>query len=137
MAGSIHVALQFRHGDAELGGDVLEVPRDRLGVVRRLRELAELTDVGTVAMVGKDLAGLGGAMDRAHAVLADLGVSTPRLDELCAVARTHGALGAKLTGAGGGGSVIAIAPREREAAILAAWKQHDVTGFVTTIGGGA
>ncbi|MCX5743513.1 MAG: mevalonate kinase [Proteobacteria bacterium] len=101
----------------------------------RLRELAALTDAGTTALVGRDLAGLGAAMDRAHAVLRELGVSTPVLDDLVTTAHAHGAVGAKLTGAGGGGSVIAIAPREREAAILAAWRAHDVIGFVTTIGG--
>lgn len=100
----------------------------------RLGELGALTDTGTAALLAGDLAGLGGAMDRAHAVLGGLGVSTPQLDALCAAARTAGAHGAKLTGAGGGGAVIAIAPRDREAAVLAAWRAAGVTGFVATVG---
>jgi len=73
-------------------------------------------------------------MDRAHALLTELGVSTPLLDGMCKAARDAGAFGAKLTGAGGGGAVIALAPRDKEAAVLAAWKVAGVTGFVATIG---
>jgi mevalonate kinase len=101
----------------------------------RLRELGSLTDSGTSALLGKDLPGLGQAMDRAHALLAELGVATPLLDGLCESARRAGAYGAKLTGAGGGGAVIAIAPRDKEAAVLAAWRVAKVDGFVATIGG--
>jgi mevalonate kinase len=100
----------------------------------RLSELGSLTDLGTTALLAGEVSRLGHAMDRAHAVLADLGVSTPQLDALCEAARTAGAYGAKLTGAGGGGAVIAIAPREREAAVLAAWRAADVSGFVATVG---
>jgi mevalonate kinase len=60
-------------------------------------------------------------------------VSTPGLDALCDAARAAGADGAKLTGAGGGGAVIAVAPPGREPAILAAWKQAGVEGFVATV----
>jgi mevalonate kinase len=100
----------------------------------RLRELGALTDTGTNALVRGDLAGIGGAMNRAHEILAGLGVSTPLLDALCDVARKLGAHGAKLTGAGGGGAVIALAPRDKEQGILAAWKTAGVNGFVATVG---
>lgn len=103
----------------------------------RLRTLGGLTDTGTTALAAKDFAGLGAAMNRAHELLAELGVSTAQLDSLCEAARATGAYGAKLTGAGGGGAVIAIAPRDRETAILAEWKHAGVTGFVATVGGGA
>ena len=103
----------------------------------RLVELGALTDAGTTALLGGELVALGAAMDRAHGLLGDLGVATPLLDGLCAAARKAGAYGAKLTGAGGGGAVIAIAPRDREAAVLAAWKTAQVDGFVATIGGRA
>jgi mevalonate kinase len=101
---------------------------------KRLSELGGLTDTGTSALLAGDLPGLGAAMNRAHAVLADLGVSTPVLDGLCQIACNHGAYGAKLTGAGGGGALIAIAPRDKEAAILAGWKTLAVTGFIATLG---
>lgn len=103
----------------------------------RLRTLGGLTDTGTTALHAKDLAGLGAAMNRAHEILAELGVSTDQLDSLCQAARVSGAFGAKLTGAGGGGAVIAIAPRDKEQAVLTEWKNAGVTGFVATVGGGA
>ena len=101
----------------------------------RLRELGSLTDTGTVSLLAGKLDALGADMNRAHELLGGLGVSTPLLDALCDVARKLGAYGAKLTGAGGGGSVIAIAPKGREDDILAAWKTASVHGFVTTVGG--
>lgn len=100
----------------------------------RLRELGGLTDTGTQSLLAGDLAALGKAMNRAHDLLGSLGVSTPLLDGLCAAARDAGAYGAKLTGAGGGGAVIAIAPKDREAAALAAWKSAGVHGFIATVG---
>ncbi len=100
----------------------------------RLRELGGLCDTGTASLLAGNLGALGADMNRAHELLGGLGVSTPLLDALCDVARKLGAYGAKLTGAGGGGSVIAIAPKDKEAEILAAWKSASVNGFVATIG---
>lgn len=53
---------------------------------------------------------IGAIFDRAHGRLAALGVSNAALDHLVSSARAAGAHGAKLTGAGLGGAVIAIAP---------------------------
>lgn len=100
----------------------------------RLKELGNLTDNGTQALLGGDSVGLGAAMNRAHAVLGELGVSTPFLDQLCESARRAGASGAKLTGAGGGGAVIAIAARDQESAVLAAWRANGASGFVAQLG---
>jgi len=100
----------------------------------RLHELGGLTDTGTTALLQGNYAGLGSAMDRAHALLAERGVSTPLLDGLCEAARRVGAYGAKLTGAGGGGAVIAIAPRDKENDVLAAWRAVKVDGFVAKVG---
>lgn len=100
----------------------------------RLRELGSLCDTGTASLLAGKLDALGSDMNRAHELLGGLGVSTPLLDALCDVARKIGAYGAKLTGAGGGGSVIAIAPRDKEEEILASWKTASVNGFVATIG---
>jgi mevalonate kinase len=101
----------------------------------RLRGLASLCDTGTASLLAGNYEALGNDMNRAHELLRGLGVSTPLLDALCDVARELGAYGAKLTGAGGGGSVIAIAPRDRESEILAAWQAASVHGFVATVGG--
>jgi mevalonate kinase len=55
---------------------------------------------------------LGQLMDKNHALLQDLGVSCPELDRLVVAAREGGALGAKLSGAGWGGNMIALVTEE-------------------------
>jgi len=60
------------------------------------------------AIQDRDLAALGGFMNICHGMLNALGVSTPELERLISIARDSGALGAKLTGGGGGGSMIAL-----------------------------
>lgn len=51
---------------------------------------------------------LGELMDQNHAFLQRLTVSSPELDKLVAAARDAGALGAKLSGGGRGGNMIAL-----------------------------
>lgn len=53
---------------------------------------------------------LGPLMIENHALLRQIGVSTQELDSLVEAAINAGAIGAKLTGAGGGGNIIALAP---------------------------
>lgn len=53
---------------------------------------------------------LGVLMNICHGLLNAIGVSTPALERMVALARVAGAAGAKLTGAGGGGSIVAICP---------------------------
>ncbi len=81
----------------------------------------KLDELGAIANQAADdlalgrAADMGARMTRAHRILADLGVSTPQLDKLVRAALDHGALGAKLTGGGGGGCVIALANTEAAA----------------------
>jgi mevalonate kinase len=81
-----------------------------------------------------DLAGLGAALDSNHDLLCSLGVSTAALDDACSIARRHGALGAKLTGAGGGGSVIALTDGDATP-ILSAWSARGFESFRTRVFG--
>jgi mevalonate kinase len=62
-----------------------------------------------------------------------LGVSSAELDALVRAARGAGALGAKLTGAGGGGAVIALAP-DRAEEVLKSWRAMGCYGFLTQVG---
>jgi mevalonate kinase len=55
-----------------------------------------------------------------HALLCGVGVSDESLDWLANAARKAGALGAKLTGAGGGGCVIALSKEETLQRVLEA-----------------
>jgi len=69
-----------------------------------------------------DPAAVGELLTENHRLLQQLGVSTPTLDALVQLALDHGAHGAKLAGAGGGGVVIALAP-EPDAIVRAAREQ--------------
>jgi len=76
-------------------------------------EMGMLAERGAGALRDGDLAALGSTMYRNGALLERIGVSTARLDLICEAARAAGALGAKLTGAGGGGCAVAlVADRE-------------------------
>ncbi len=63
---------------------------------------------------------LGDSMNKNHSLLQQFGVSTPALDQLVDAARQAGALGAKLSGAGLGGSMIALVSQESQEHISAA-----------------
>ena len=63
-----------------------------------------------LALGAHDLTILGLLMDANHKILQEIEVSHPKLDELVAVAKENGALGAKMTGGGLGGYMIALCP---------------------------
>ncbi len=63
---------------------------------------------GVQAIQDHDMEALGKLMNVCHGMLNALQVSTPELEQLVDIARESGALGAKLTGGGGGGSIIAL-----------------------------
>jgi mevalonate kinase len=73
-------------------------------------------------------------MDQNHDLLRTLGVSSIELDQLCQAARQAGALGAKLSGGGRGGNMIALArPAEAERVARALLHAGAVRALVTTI----
>jgi mevalonate kinase len=87
-----------------------------------------------LAMVAGDRFALGRLMDLNQTLLSALFVSTPDIERMCAVARSAGALGAKLTGAGGGGSVVALVPSPAiSEVVLAAWRADGFDGFATSV----
>jgi hydroxymethylglutaryl-CoA reductase len=71
-------------------------------------QIDSLTLRGVQAIQDNDLKLLGELMNICHGMLNALQVSTPELEQLVDISRENGALGAKLTGGGGGGSIIAI-----------------------------
>jgi hydroxymethylglutaryl-CoA reductase len=95
--------------------------------------LADVTRSGLECLALGDIDSLGRLFDIAHGLLAGLRLSTLELERLVHGARAAGALGAKLTGAGGGGAVIALAPSHRQD-VIDRWKQDGFSGLVTTVG---
>ena len=68
-----------------------------------------------------------------HAVLGTLGVSNQVLDSLVDLLLSLGCHGAKLTGAGGGGSVVAIAPEGKEKSIITQLEARGLETFQVDI----
>jgi len=64
------------------------------------------------ALQDEDYRELGKLMDENHKLLKQIEVSSRELDFLVKLARNHGALGAKLTGGGLGGNMIALTPEK-------------------------
>ena len=83
---------------------MLERLPDRMDEIARMGDLSR---AGASALASGELAEVGRLMDEAHDLLAGLGVSCPELDQLVTAARPT-SLGAKLTGAGGGGCMLAL-----------------------------
>ena len=81
--------------------------------------IATLVRNGRIAVETGDHRALGQLFDMNQHLLAGLMVSTSELEGLCRVARDAGALGAKLTGGGGGGCMIALASDADAAAKIA------------------
>jgi hydroxymethylglutaryl-CoA reductase len=75
-------------------------------------EIDELSIAGAIALKSCDYDTLGSLMNVCHGFLNALQVSTPELEKMVNIARSNGAIGAKLTGAGGGGSIVALCPGE-------------------------
>lgn len=73
-------------------------------------EIDSLSVEGADALATADFDRLGRLMNICHGLLSALEVTTPELDAMVGLARAAGAAGAKLTGAGGGGSIVALCP---------------------------
>jgi mevalonate kinase len=70
--------------------------------------IGDLVRRGEQALAAGDIAEVGKLMDFNHGLLSALGVSSRSLDAMVWAARDANALGAKLTGAGGGGCIVAL-----------------------------
>jgi mevalonate kinase len=80
--------------------------------------IARLGDYTTQAkkiLTSTKIYGLGPILNSSQEILRELGVSHPKLDNLIEVARKSGALGAKLTGSGLGGVMVALAGNATDA----------------------
>ncbi|GAA1325882.1 galactokinase [Pseudonocardia xinjiangensis] len=90
-----------------LDPELLPRARHIVTEIARVRDAVALLDAGRLAEIGP-------LLDASHASLAhDYEVSSDELDLACWAARRAGALGARMTGGGFGGSAIALVPLEQ------------------------
>jgi len=83
-------------------------------------QIGDIVQAVRVALEQGQSKEIGALLDRNQALLAEAGVSSPELEHLIAAARGAGALGAKLSGGGGGGIMLALATPQTAAPIQAA-----------------
>ncbi len=101
--------------------------RNPTELLMRVGALVEMT--ATRIAAGQPI---GEFLREAHRMMRLMGVSTPRLDELCRAMEGAGASGAKLAGAGGGGIVIALVDERTEEAVRRAAEPLAPGGVFTT-----
>ena len=83
-------------------------------------EVGEIVQKARRAIERGDIPALGPLMDKNHKLLQEMTVSCPELDRLVEAARKSGALGAKLSGGGRGGNMIALVRPDKAEPVAAA-----------------
>lgn len=96
------------------------------------KEIDQIALEAVSAIKENDLKGLGELMNINQGYLNALQVSGKEIDELNDIARNNGALGAKLTGAGGGGAMIALCP-ENSDRMVRAFQKAGYEAMITEI----
>ena len=127
---TFHVGAPFT---IMIGGTGISAPtREPVSAVRKLWEADKPRWDKVFAKVGEivwnarqaiergDIAELGNLMNANHALLQEMTVSCLELDLLVEAARKSGALGAKLSGGGRGGNMIALVEKENAPAVARA-----------------
>jgi mevalonate kinase len=120
--------------------------KESVGDVRKLWEADEAKWEAVFDQVGKiakqartaiesvKIEGFGELMNQNHALLQEMTVSSPKLDDLVSAAINAGAAGAKLSGGGRGGNMIALVEKENapviSEALLSAGATHTI---ITTV----
>jgi mevalonate kinase len=108
--------------DAEVAKVARAVQKNTL-LKDTLQDIGDITRQAVAPLAVNDWVTIGALMDKAHSCMHTLGVNHPAVQKLIDVAHAQpGTFGAKITGAGGGGSMVALTekPAELAAAIAAA-----------------
>ena len=80
-----------------------------------LAALGDLTEMVQKAIQAKTISEIGPLMTKAHSHLQAIGVSIDKADQLVQISLENGALGAKMSGGGLGGCIIALAQTKAQA----------------------
>lgn len=96
------------------------------------REIGDLVRTARSALEEGNLPQLGALLDENHRLLQQLEVSSPELDHLTQAAREAGAWGAKLSGGGRGGQMIALSPAGAAEEIAHQLESAGAAGTLTT-----
>lgn len=97
--------------------------------------IADLVERAEKAINDENLEELGYLMDENHRILSkQLEVSHPKLEDLIGAAREAGAYGAKLSGGGGGGIMVALCDETNKQEVKEAIEDERGSGAITEVG---
>lgn len=125
----------IKHNTGELVSSVRKLKEaNQMGFAGLMSQSKDICNQALAALNNGNVDHLGMLMNENQLLLERLGVSHEKADELIDIARRAGALGAKLTGAGGGGAIIALAAtKEDSEAIAAGIKEAGYNAFEVEI----
>jgi mevalonate kinase len=106
---------------------------DREGYEKLFSEVGEIVKSARNAIEKDRIENLGELMDANQALLEQLGVSSAALEDLVRAARSAGALGAKLSGGGRGGNMIALTTPENAPGVSQALREAGAVYTTTTM----
>jgi mevalonate kinase len=110
--------------------------RDPQRFERIFIEAEKMVQSSRKALEAHDLLELGGLMNLNHTLLQEIGVSHKKLELLVEIARNEGAPGAKITGTGQGGYMVALTPgKELQERVGKAMENAGFAALRTSIGG--
>ena len=97
-----------------------------------LDAIGDLSAAARGNLLTGDWQAMGALMNANHTLLQELTVSCPALDNLVAAAMDSGALGAKLSGGGRGGNMVALVNKENAPAVAGALRKAGAKGTIIT-----
>ena len=125
----------IKHNTGELVSSVRKLKEaNQMSFAGLMSQSKDICNQALAALNNGNVDHLGMLMNENQLLLERLGVSHEKADELIDIARRAGALGAKITGAGGGGAIIALAAtKEDSEAIAAGIKEAGYNAFEVEI----
>jgi len=132
---SLHLVVgnsQISHSTAKMVRRVSELRDAYPEIVNPILDAIEAVTLNAVRCLNEPRE-VGRYMNINHALLEALGVGHAQLTRLVMAARAAGAYGAKITGAGGGGCMIALCSRRMKSRVAGALEACDARPIITTL----
>jgi mevalonate kinase len=120
------------HSTARMVEQVAELKKTSPGIVDPVLDAIEGVSLSAIHYLSNPKE-LGRYMNMNHALLEVLGVGHPQLAKMVLAARNAGAFGAKITGAGGGGCMVALCPKPIKHRVAQAIESCEARAIVTGI----
>jgi hydroxymethylglutaryl-CoA reductase len=137
----LHLVIGMSHAEGPTARTVGRVREARERNPRLYEKIFDDIDSlvlqAVAAVQDHDVVQLGELMNVCQGLLNALQVSTPELERLIGIARSAGALGAKLTGGGGGGAIVALCDAATTSPVQQAIERQGFRALAFSVGGSA